>query len=87
MALIDTDDAARRLARAIASDIYTYERENIAKELAEDRLFEAIAERLEEGRALFASRVHPSIAARGHFERALVDRLVFMLGDIPSPMW
>jgi hypothetical protein len=53
MALIDNPDAARRLARAIASDILLCHREEIAKG---GDVSEAIAE----GRALFASRVTPA---------------------------
>jgi hypothetical protein len=64
MALLDSPDAARRLARAISADILLYPREEIAKG---GDISEAIAE----GRALFASRVAP--ANRGIFEETVPE--------------
>ena len=56
MALIETEEAARRLARAIASDLSLYNEEKIMEGITKDTLFTALSEELEEGRALFKSR-------------------------------
>ena len=52
MALIDTEEAARRLARAIASDLSLYNEEKIVRGIEGDSLFEELSEEIEEGRAL-----------------------------------
>ena len=44
MALIDNDEAARRLARAIASDISLYNEEKIVNGITNDNLFTSLAE-------------------------------------------
>lgn len=87
MALIETEEAARRLARAIASDLSLYNEEKIVKGVTEDNLFEALHEEIEEGRALFKSRVSPELFARGLYDRALIDILVRPKGHIASKMW
>jgi hypothetical protein len=48
MALIDTPEAATRLARAIASDIALYNEDKIIEGIENDTLFDVIAE-LNEG--------------------------------------
>lgn len=87
MALIETEEAARRLARAIASDLSLYNEEKIVQGVQNDNLFEAIAEEIEEGRALFKSRVAPALYAKGFYDRALIDILVRSKGHVQSPMW
>jgi hypothetical protein len=52
MPLIETEEAARRLARAIASDLSLYNEEKIVNGITNDNLFDALAEEIEEGRAL-----------------------------------
>ena len=64
MALIETEEAARRLARAIASDLSLYNEEKIMEGIQNDNLFTALSEELEEGRALFKSRVSPDLFAK-----------------------
>ena len=64
MALIETEEAARRLARAIASDLSLYNEEKIMEGIQNDNLFQALSEELEEGRALFKSRVSPDLFAK-----------------------
>ena len=59
MPLIETEEAARRLARAIASDLSLYNEDKIVTGITNDNLFESLAEEIEEGRALFKSRVAP----------------------------
>jgi hypothetical protein len=87
MALIETEEAARRLARAIASDLSLYNEEKIVKGIQEDNLFDAIAEEIEEGRALFKSRVAPDLYSRGFYDRAIIDILVRTTGHVSSKMW
>ena len=57
MPLIETDEAARRLARAIASDLSLYNEEKIVQGIQSDDLFATLSEEIEEGRALYKSRV------------------------------
>lgn len=87
MALIETDEAARRLARAIASDLSLYNEEKINRGIAEDKLFTEIAEEIEEGRALFKSRVTPELFAKNFYDRAVIDVLVRSKASVASKMW
>ncbi|HTM45425.1 MAG TPA: hypothetical protein VL137_10745 [Polyangiaceae bacterium] len=87
MALIDNEEAARRLARAIASDISLYNEEKIVRGIQNDSLFEEITEQIEEGRALFNSRVSPSLYPKNYYDRALVDILIRSKAHIKSPLW
>lgn len=87
MALIDTPEAARRLARAIASDLSLYNEEKITKGIEQDALFDELAEEIEEGRALFKSRVSPELYGQSFYDRALVDILVRSKGHIKSEIW
>ena len=61
MPLIETEEAARRLARAIASDLSLYNEEKILQGIQSDNLFSALSEEIEEGRALYKSRVSPEL--------------------------
>jgi hypothetical protein len=87
MPLIDTEEAARRLARAIASDLSLYNEEKIVRGIEGDRLFEELEEEIEEGRALYKSRVSPDLYQRNFYDRALVDILVRSKGHIKSDIW
>ncbi len=87
MPLIDTPEAARRLARAIASDLSLYNEEKITKGIEGDSLFEELAEEIEEGRALYKSRVAPELYGSNFYDRALVDILVRSKGHIKSEIW
>lgn len=87
MALIDAPEAARRLARAIASDLSLYNEEKITTGIENDTLFDEIDEEIEEGRALYKSRVSPDLYAHNFYERALVDILVRAKGHIKSEIW
>lgn len=87
MPLIDTEEAARRLARAIASDLSLYNEEKIVRGIEGDRLFEELEEEIEEGRALYKSRVSPDLYQRNFYDRALVDILVRSKGHIKSEIW
>lgn len=87
MALIETEEAARRLARAIASDISLYNEEKIVTGIKSDNLFDSLAEEIEEGRALFRSRVAPELYAKNFYDRAIIDILVRSKGHVESKMW
>jgi hypothetical protein len=87
MALIETEDAARRLARAIASDLSLYNEEKIVRGIEGDNLFDALSEEIEEGRALFKSRVAPELFVKGFYDRALIDIIVRYKGHVASKMW
>jgi hypothetical protein len=87
MPLIETEEAARRLARAIASDLSLYNEEKIVAGIQNDDLFSALSEEVEEGRALYKSRVSPDLYAKNFYDRALVDILVKSKGHIKSKIW
>ena len=87
MALIENDEAARRLARAIASDLSLYNEEKITKGIENDNLFETLKDEIEEGRALFKRRVSPDMVSRNHYDRALVDIIIKSKGQIASKLW
>ncbi|MFT3764539.1 MAG: hypothetical protein QM820_03335 [Minicystis sp.] len=84
MPLIETEEAARRLARAIASDLSLYNEEKIVQGIQNDDLFTVLAEEIEEGRALYKSRVSPDLYQKNFYDRALVDILVKSKGHIKS---
>jgi hypothetical protein len=87
MALIETEEAARRLARAIASDLSLYNEDKIVEGIQKDTLFSVLSEELEEGRALFKSRVSPELFAKNFYDRAVIDILVRSKGHVQSKMW
>ncbi len=87
MPLIETEEAARRLARAIASDLSLYNEEKIVQGIQNDDLFAVLAEEIEEGRALYKSRVSPDLYQKNFYDRALVDILVKSKGHIKSKIW
>jgi predicted transcriptional regulator len=87
MALIETDEAARRLARAIASDLSLYNEEKIVGGITNDTLFQSLSEEIEEGRALYKRRVAPELYPKNFYDRALVDILIKAKGHIKSKIW
>ena len=87
MALIDKPERARQLARAIASDLTLYHEKKIVEGIENDTLFEVMAEEIEEGRALFKSRVTPEIYDLNIYDRAIVDVMVKSKGHVKSKIW
>ena len=87
MALIETEEAARRLARAIASDLSLYNEEKIVNGITNYTLFSSLSEEIEEGRALYKRRVAPELYPKNFYDRALVDILVKAKGHIKSKIW
>jgi len=73
-ALIDTPEAANRLARAIASDLSLYNEAKIKEGIENDTFFSILQEEIAEGRAHYESRVDPKLLGSSNFfDRALVD--------------
>ena len=87
MPLIETEEAARRLARAIASDLSLYNEEKIVNGITNDNLFTALSEEIEEGRALYKKRVDAALYPKNYYDRALVDIVIKGKGHIKSKLW
>lgn len=87
MALIDKPERARQLARTIASDLTVYHEAKILEGLAKDTLFEVMHHEIEEGRALYKSRVSPEIYALNIYDRALVDVMLKPKAHVKSRIW
>lgn len=87
MRVIETEEAARRLARAIASDLSLYNEEKILEGLQADNLYDVLAEEIEEGRALFSSRVTPELFEKNFYDRAIIDLLIKSKGHIKCKLW
>ena len=87
-ALIDTPEAANRLARAIASDLSLYNEAKIKEGIENDTFFSVLQEEIAEGRAHYQSRVDPKILGSSNFfDRALVDVILARKGHIKSKIW
>lgn len=79
---------ARRLARAIVSDLLLYDAVEVRAGIRNDDLFERMRERFAEARAFFVSRVDAELACKEDFVgRAIVDVLVRGCRDVPSRIW
>lgn len=87
MSLIDNPEQARRLARAIISDVAIYNRDKVEQGIKNDNIFEILTDELEEGRQHFVSRVAPQLASSNIFEIAVVDVLIKRAGKIESSIW
>jgi hypothetical protein len=87
MALIDKPDRARQLARAIASDLTLYHEKEIVDGIENDSLFDVMNEHIEEGRALFKSRVTSEIFSLNIYDRAIVDVMIKSKGHVKSKIW
>ena len=87
MRVIETEEAARRLARAIASDLSLYNEDKILEGLQADNLYEVLAEEIEEGRELFRSRVTPDLFEKNFYDRAIIDLLIKSKGHIKCKLW
>ncbi len=79
---------ARRLARAIASDISMYNEAKIVKGIEQDNFFDALKDEIEEGRELYRSRVSAELyQSSNFFERAIVDIILKSKGHVRSRIW
>jgi hypothetical protein len=87
MNVIENPDQAKRLARAILSDVALYNREKLEAGIKNDTLFEDLKDQLEEGRQHFVSRVAPQLASSNIYDLAVVDVLIKRAGKIESTIW
>ncbi len=87
MPLIDKPERARQLARAIASDVALYHDKKLVEGVQNDTLFDSMSSEIEEGRALFKTRVTPELFANGHYERALNDVMLKAKASVKSRIW
>lgn len=88
MGLVRDPEVARRIARAVVSDIALYNAKKVEEGIAKDTLFDLMKNEIEEGRTYYNSRIDPEIAASAnYFNEALIDVLVKPLGRIPSKAW
>lgn len=87
MSLIENRDQARRLARAIISDVAIYNRDKVELGIKNDNIFELLKDQLAEGREHFESRVAQELAKSNLFDLAVVDVLIKRAGKIESSIW
>ena len=87
MNVIENPDQAKRLARAILSDVALYNKEKLESGIKNDTVFEVLKEELEEGRQHFVSRVAPNLASSNIYDIAVVDVLIKRAGKIESTIW
>jgi hypothetical protein len=72
--IIATSDVARRLARAIASDILLYNQDEVEKARRDKVVSEKLAAEIAEGRELFETRVAPEL--HGAYPAAIEEILL-----------
>ncbi len=88
MGVVKDLEVARRIARAVVSDIALYNAKKVEEGIGKDTLFDLLREEIEEGRNYYMSRIDPEIARSTNFYNfALVDVLVKPTGRIPSKAW
>jgi len=87
MDMIDNPDQAKRLARAILSDVAMYNREKVESGIKNDNIFDVLNDELEEGRQHFFSRVSASLNPEVIYGTAVVDVLIKRAGKIESSIW
>ena len=87
MNLIDNPDQAKRLARAILSDVAMYNKEKVEAGIKNDTIFDVLKEELEEGRQHFLSRVSGEVNPELIYGIAIVDVLIKRAGKIESSIW
>jgi hypothetical protein len=88
MGVVKDLDVARRIARAVVSDIALYNAKKVEEGIGNDTLFDLLSEEIEEGRNYYLSRIDPEVArSTNFFNFALVDVLVKPTGRIPSKVW
>ncbi len=88
MPIINTSEAALRLARTIISDIVLYNKEKVKEGIKNDNVFELLANELKEGLDLYTNRVDPEFAKKtNYYNKAIVDILIKRSGNIESDIW
>jgi hypothetical protein len=88
MARIADAERARRLARAMLSDVLLYNRDAVREGLERDDLFERLQGHFEEARAYFESRVDAELLHKENFvDRAIVDVLICGSRSVRARIW
>lgn len=87
--LIDNEKRAQQKARAIASDIYLYNKQKIEEALVGDTFFDdtGLSDLITEGRDLFRGAVTPDLFRRNFYDRAIVDRVIKPMAALKTPIW
>jgi hypothetical protein len=85
--LIDNEKRALQKARAIASDIYLYNKAKIEEALKNDSFFEDLSEFITEGRDLFRASVTPELFKKNYYDRAIVDRVIKPMAALKTGIW
>jgi len=87
MSMIDNPEHAKRLARAILSDVAIYNREKVENGIKNDNIFDLLRDELEEGRQHFLSKVSADLNPDLIYQIAVVDVLIKRAGKIESSIW
>ena len=92
MPLIVNEVEAKRLARAIASDLALYNQEKVKQGIENDSFYEVMKDELSEGKELFLSRLSPELKQNKSiiqlYERAVADVIIKLSGQrIKSKIW
>ena len=88
MTLINSTEAATRLARTIISDIALYNKEKVLSGIKNDNVFDLLEKELNEGLELYKSRVAADVDRNNSlYNKAIVDVLIKRNGDIESAIW
>jgi len=88
MGVVKDTDVARRIARAVVSDIALYNAKKVEEGVRNDTLFDLLKKEIEEGQGYYLSRVDPEISkSTNYFDQALVDVLLKPTGRISSKIW
>jgi hypothetical protein len=87
--IIDNDKRAQQKARAIASDIFLYNKAKIEEAIVSDTFFDDddLSALITEGRDLFRSAVTPEMFKKNYYDRAIVDRVIKPMGALKSKIW
>ena len=88
MALISTQEQAKRLARTILSDILLYNQAKVKEGIEKDSLFDVLSEELAEGRKYYESMVETALRqSTNYFNEAVIDVLLKQGGKHKSDIW
>jgi hypothetical protein len=85
--IISAPDRARRLARAIASDVALYNEAKVIQGIQSDTLFVILKAEIEEGRQLFKTRVAPELFGQNIYDCAVVDVILKAKAHVKSKIW
>jgi hypothetical protein len=88
MALITTNEQAKRLARTILSDILLYNQAKVKEGIEKDSLFDVLSEELAEGRKYYENMVDTALRqSTNFFNEAVIDVLLKQGGKHKSDIW